>query len=281
MKDDEIVRRINSFPYWQYQFDLKGHLTPIGHWGNSINRQLQRREYILKPLVRLYGGSLEGRRVLDLGCNSGFWSLSAIQEGADFVLGIDAREMFVEQANFVFEVKGVDKSRYNFVAKNLFDVNFQEFGNFDIVLCLALLYHVDKPLLFLEKIAEVNDDILVIDTELSGTGGSHLELRPDVESWDSYVGHKLTVRPTKQAVFDIAEEFGYSSVMLRPRFADWEKLSDYRGARRVFFCAKKTNLSRLPAEFVEDVSSSDRMQRVYVFLQNGRTLLYALRDLFR
>lgn len=281
LKDEEIVRRINSFPYWQYQFNLKGHLTPISHWAHWVNRQLKRRKYILDPVVKLCDGSLKGKRVLDLGCNSGFWSLCAIQEGADFVLGIDARKMFVEQANFVFKVNEVDRSRYNFIAKNLFNIDFREFGIFDIVLCLGLLYHVYKPMSLLEKIAEVNDDILVIDTVLSMTRGSYMEVLFDRESWDSYVERKLVMRPTKQVVFNIVKEFGYSSVMLRPRFTDWLGLNDYRVGRRAFLCTKKMDLSKLPAEFVEDIDSDSRMKRVYAFLQSGMTLLETLRDLFR
>jgi len=59
----------------------------------------------MEPLSELYGGSLKGKRVLDLGCNAGFWSLDALERGADFVLGLDGRRMHIDQANFVFEVK--------------------------------------------------------------------------------------------------------------------------------------------------------------------------------
>ena len=273
MKDEEIAHRIESFPYWHYQFDLKGHLTPIGHWGHWENRQLQRRRYLLNPLVKLCGGSLKGKRVLDLGCNSGFWSLCAIQEGADFVLGIDARQMFVDQANFVFKVKEVDSNRYKFVAKNVFNIDFQKFDNFDIVFCFGLLYHVYKPISLLEKVAKVNDDFLLIDTKLSMVKGSYMEVSFDSETWDSYVEHKLTMKPTKQAVFKIVEEFGYSSVILKPRFTDWLGLNDYRRARRCFLCAKKTNPSRLSTEFVEDIDSDSLMQRIVLFLKSHKTLL--------
>ncbi|MGH2699183.1 MAG: DUF1698 domain-containing protein, partial [Actinomycetota bacterium] len=58
--------------------------------------------------MELCGGSLRGKRVLDLGCNAGFWSLEALDRGADFVLGIDGRDMHIEQAEFVFEVKEID-----------------------------------------------------------------------------------------------------------------------------------------------------------------------------
>jgi len=226
MKDEEIVKRINSFPYWHYPFDLRGHKTPlprnIDTYVRFKNRVFKRRKHILDPVVKLCGGSLRGKRVLDLGCNSGFWSLCAIEEGADFVLGIDARPMFIEQANFVFEVKGIDKSKYKFISANIFDVDLFEFGPFDIVLCLGLLYHVNKPVALLEKIAKVNNDILAIDTRVSNTWGSHFEIILDYEGPDSYVGSRIVMQPTKQAVFDIVKQFGYSVVMLKPPFNDYE-----------------------------------------------------------
>jgi tRNA (mo5U34)-methyltransferase len=71
----------------------------------------------------LFGGSLEGKRVLDLGCNAGFWSLLSVEAGCEYVLGIDGRRMHVEQANFVFQVRGVERSRYEFLEANLFDLD--------------------------------------------------------------------------------------------------------------------------------------------------------------
>ena len=49
--------------------------TPIADW-QRVNRQEQRRRYFLEPLLGLTGGSLQGRRVLDLGCSAGFWYTS-------------------------------------------------------------------------------------------------------------------------------------------------------------------------------------------------------------
>src|SRR5438067_2455320 len=82
--------------------------------------------------IGVNGGSLAGRRVLDLGCNAGYWSLAAIEAGADFVLGIDGRQMHIDQANLVFEARGVDPARYSFQTANIFDHDFG--GEFHIVL---------------------------------------------------------------------------------------------------------------------------------------------------
>jgi len=160
----EIREKIDSFDQWHYQFDLDGELTPAVRGEKSVHRHAQRKKHFFDPLVALLGGSLEGKRVLDLGCNAGFWSLHAIEAGCDFVLGIDGRQMHVDQANFVFETKGIDPRRYRFERHNLFDLDFSGLGRFDIVLCLGLLYHVNKPIELFEKIAMVNSDLLLIDT---------------------------------------------------------------------------------------------------------------------
>jgi hypothetical protein len=125
------------------------------------------------------------------------------------------------------------------------------------VLCLGLIYHISKHVELMEKISEVNDDVLVIDSTLSKAPGSFLELHWDnpKKNYLSAVDRRLTMRPTKQAVRELVEEFGYSVVTLEPDFRDEEGerarlgVRDYQnGSRRAFICSKKTDLSSLLAE---------------------------------
>jgi SAM-dependent methyltransferase len=249
MQGEEIRRKIACFPTWHYQFDLKGNLTPI-HQEDRVNRHRRRKEYFFDPLVDIFGGSLAGKRILDLGCNAGFWSLCATEVGCDYVLGLDGRQMHVDQANFVFEVNEIDDDRYDFVAGNLFDVDLRRFGTFDIVLCLGLMYHISKHVHLMEKISEVNSDVLLIDTTLSTLPGSYLEIRHDrLEKPRHAVDYELVMHPTWEAVHDLVRQFGYSAVALEPRFEDYEGAYDYRnGRRRAFMCAKRTDVSHVSAE---------------------------------
>src|SRR4051794_8865397 len=106
MVQTALQKRVESFPNWHYEFDLGGGVvTPIFDEAH-VNRHRQRQELIVAPLVELCGGDLRGKRVLDLGCNAGYWSLQVIQRSCDFVLGIDGRQMHVDQAELVFECKG-------------------------------------------------------------------------------------------------------------------------------------------------------------------------------
>lgn len=249
MQPEEIRRIIASFPRWHYQFDLKGNLTPTAR-ECLVNRHNQRKRHIFDPLVKLAGGSLKGKRVLDLGCNAGFWSLQAVQNGCDFVLGIDGRPMHIDQANFVFETLEIEPSKYRFTVANVFDSDVNAFGEFDVVLCLGLMYHVSKPMTLIEKISSVNTDILVVDTRVSTASGSYLEIGHEpTEEWVNAVDYTLVMVPTRDAMIDLVREFGYAAVVLKPEFDDYNGAENYRdGTRKTFLCAKKTDLSATPAK---------------------------------
>jgi tRNA (mo5U34)-methyltransferase len=243
METGEIQRRVDSFERWHYRFNLNGVTTPISD-KTRINRHEQRKRYLFDPLLAIFGGSLAGKRVLDLGSNAGFWSLTAIESGCDFVLGIDGRQMHIDQANLVFEVKGVEKTRYQFITGDIFKSDLGSYGRFDVVLCLGLLYHVSKHINLLEKISELNEDVMLIDTTLSTSVGSKLVMRRErLDSPRDAVDYELAMTPTKKAIQDMVSLFGYDVAMLRPRFSDYRGCRDYReGRRRAFLCARTTRL---------------------------------------
>lgn len=253
--DTELQNKISSFPKWHYQFDLNGYKTPMVD-PTHMNRHQQRKSYFFRPLVDLLGGSLSGKRVLDLGCNAGFWSLCAVEYGCDYILGIDGRQMHIDQANLVFEVNGIDKSRYDFRCGNIFDILTEEIGSFDIVLCLGLMYHISKHIDLLELISKINKDILIIDTSLSTKNGSVLEVRKDnIDDPRSSCDYELVMRPTHQALLDMVKPFGYRVLTLKPNFTDYTAAADYKdGWRRAFIAAKQTALDGLsvPIELETD-----------------------------
>ncbi len=246
MDQEQIRQKIASFPRWHYQFDLAGNLTPIFRekW---IIRHRERKRYFFDPVVDMCGGSFAGKRVLDLGCNAGFWSLNAVEAGADFVLGVDGRQMHVDQANFVFEVKGIDRSRYEFALGNIYEFDFKKYPPFDIVFCFGLMYHIAKPVSLIEMISEVNTDILIIDTGIIRLPGSFLRYRKEsTEDPRATMEYDLVSSPTKEAIRDMVRPFGYQAVCLKPQFTDYTGSKRYEmGLRRAFVCAKKTDLKKL------------------------------------
>ena len=176
--------------------------------------------------------------------------MCAVEAGCDYVLGLDGRQMHVDQANFVFEVKEIENRRYDFVAGNLFDVNLRRFGTFDVVLCLGLMYHISKHMVFMEKISEVNSDVLRVDTSLSTLLGPYLEIRHEpLEEPRRAADYELVMSPTWEGAHELVRQFGYSVVTLKPRFEGYAGARSYqKGERGAFLCAKRTGISHVPVE---------------------------------
>ncbi|MHB8533348.1 MAG: class I SAM-dependent methyltransferase [Solirubrobacteraceae bacterium] len=246
MEVQELQERIAAFPLWNYQFEFEGGVrTPLTE-AARVNRQVQRRRYFFEALLRLTGGTLEGRRVLDLGCSSGFWALQAVEAGADFVLGIDAREDYIAQAELVFEAKGVERSRYRFEQANLFGCELGE--RFDVVLCLGLLSVVAKPLALFELMARAQAPLIVLDTGLSRAPTKLFEVTRLQEPRNK-IDHGLVLVPTRRAVVELAQQFGYDLVPLAFDVSDHTAMEDYRrGERLAFICSKGIATGALAVE---------------------------------
>jgi len=240
MTDPELAARIAAFPRWHYAFDLRGHSTATPGI-TLVRRHAQRLSYLLDPLVAACGGSLAGRRVLDLGCNAGFWSLAALRRHADFVLGVDARRMHLEQAALVFDVEAIDPARYRFVEADLFAADWKAWGNFDVVLCLGILYHVDRPVELFSRIAATGARHVVIDTALSALPGAALEmLREPLDDPRNAYTSEWVLWPTRDALTALAAGHGYDAKVLEPDFPAWEECTDYRdGHRRGFLLTRR------------------------------------------
>jgi tRNA (mo5U34)-methyltransferase len=256
MNDAELRSRIAAFDTWHYRFEFEGGIhTPIRN-ETRVNRHEQRSRHFFDALLRALGGSLRGHRVLDLGCNAGFWSLKAADRGADFVLGVDGRQMHVDQANLVFEAKGIDPSRYRFEVANIFEYHAE--AEYDVVLCLGLMYHISKPVELFELMNRAGADVIVIDTRVSTAAGSLFEV--DHEALDDprdAVDYELVLVPTAQAVVDLGAQFGFRTVPLHVKTMTGVGVNDYLEGRRVAFIGVRTTaLNQLPgvAAFLDEQS---------------------------
>lgn len=115
-------------------------------------------------LLSACGGSLKGLRVLDVACNCGGFSVQAARSGADYVLGFDVDTHYLEQADLVKRALNLDGVEFRQMRMEELDPEVQ--GTFDVSLCFGILYHLENPILAMQKLAAVTTKVMLIDTTL-------------------------------------------------------------------------------------------------------------------
>lgn len=122
---------------------------------------------------------LTGRRVLDIGCNEGFFCNVAAQRGAAEVVGLD----------FVAEFLDPGRARYPDPAITWLHQNWNSLpgGAFDLVLWCSGMHYEDDSAAMLQRIADLltPDGLLVLECGVADMGGREMmEIqRPSDSRW--------------------------------------------------------------------------------------------------
>ena len=168
---EDVQHQIDSVERWFHRFEVvPGVLTPG--------------VYDPAPLLELLPlpDDLSGKRVLDIGARDGFFSFEAERRGAD-VLALDF--MPPERTGFGVAAK-LRGSSVEYRVDNVYNLSPRRHGRFDLVLCLGVLYHLRNPLLGLDRIWEVCERDMLLETQIrSGrqrrVGGVAAEREPLME----------------------------------------------------------------------------------------------------
>jgi SAM-dependent methyltransferase len=130
----------------------KGYSMEADPWFVSARRILE----------TVFPGDKKHLRVVDLGCLEGGYAVEFARMGFQ-VLGIEVRDANIEACNYVKSKTSLPN--LVFVKDNVF--NITKYGRFDAVFCCGLLYHLDLPKQFLEKLSSVTKKLLILQTHFS------------------------------------------------------------------------------------------------------------------
>jgi SAM-dependent methyltransferase len=178
------------------------------------------------------GGSLEGMRVLDLACLEGMYAIEFAVRGAE-VVAIEGREANVEKARFAARALGTD---VDFRQGDVRRLSREEHGEFDLVLALGILYHLDAADLFdlVGRIGDACRRALIADTAVGRSGSEQLH-----HGGHGYRGTRLVEHPPESTPEDRLEAV-WSSLdnltavaLTRPSL---ERLLAQQGFTSVFEC---------------------------------------------
>ncbi len=109
-------------------------------------------------------------RVLDIGCNAGFYSFELARRGAQ-VLGIDVDPHYLTQANWAVQQFQLQK-QVEFRQMQVYDLAHLD-ETFDLVLFMGVFYHLRYPLLGLDIVAQKTDRLLVFQTLTMTDNAAH------------------------------------------------------------------------------------------------------------
>jgi tRNA (mo5U34)-methyltransferase len=161
MTREEIITELKRLEPWFHCIDLGGGLTTKTEsvMGEPVDHPHEPWQIIQKCLPR----DLQGKSLLDVGCNAGFYSIQAKHRGAARVLGVDGQRQHIRQALLVRKVLGVD---VEFRRMNVYELEPHALGQFDITLALGLIYHLKHLVLALENLYTVTREMLIIETAI-------------------------------------------------------------------------------------------------------------------
>lgn len=104
---------------------------------------------------------LRGKRALDIGAWDGWFSFEMEKRGAS-VVAVDA----VQSEKFL-EARELLGSKVEFVLSDVYDLNPAQLGKFDVILFLGVLYHLKHPLLALEKVCALAEDLVCVESHVT------------------------------------------------------------------------------------------------------------------
>ncbi|HIK33393.1 MAG TPA: methyltransferase domain-containing protein [Oscillatoriales cyanobacterium M59_W2019_021] len=249
-KKQEIIDRFG--PWTNHNIRLQDELYTIGN--HLVGSEVKVRRF-LQAIADLTGQSFSELRVLDLACLEGLYGIELALQGAQ-VVGIEGREENLEKARFTKSVLGLDK--IDFVRDDVRNLSPEKYGQFDVVLCLGIFYHLDAPDVFefARNIERVCTRLAIFDTHVSRTreqsylyqnreywGRNYTE---DETLWAS-IGNSTSVWLTRPSLYNLLIDVGFSSVYEchMPMIPKYEQMRFREEADRSTFIALKNKPIRL------------------------------------
>lgn len=159
---DELIAA--SGPWTAHSIHLGDNLYTFEHPHNDprLRRFLQiASDIVAKPLDTL--------RVLDLACLEGHYGIEFALHGST-VVAIEGREVNLVKAQFAKEALGLNN--LELVRDDVRNLSRERYGEFDVVLCLGILYHLDAPdvMELVRNVFEVCTRVAIVDTHFNPIG---------------------------------------------------------------------------------------------------------------
>lgn len=168
---ETLKQRIKELGPWHHNVELRPGLSTLaiagagGHVeGRGPVRMVQDEKNFKGLMQALYPGGLAGKTFLDSACNCGAYSFWMTDLGAARTFGFDAREKWIEQANFLKAHRECSSQGCQFQVSDLYALTGLGLAPFDITLFKGIFYHLPDPIGGLRLVADLTRELLVVGT---------------------------------------------------------------------------------------------------------------------
>ncbi len=213
----------------QTVFDQSHYLKLIEARGETIRRVVNE----LKPAMEL-------STALDAGCGVGFFA-KILQDAGLNVRGFDGRMENVEQACNRFP--GIP-----FEQGDVENLEIRKLGEFDLVLCFGLIYHLENPLLAIRNLYALTAKCLLLESMCLPDAEPWMLLREEPSTEDQSLTD-VAFYATEGGLVKMLYRAGFTSVYRLsplPNHDDFRETSEHLRRRTVLLASrKKTSLSQL------------------------------------
>lgn len=166
---------VDSVAHWHQRFEISPGVYTPGTYDPG---------FLLEKMD--LSDDLSGKRILDIGASDGFFSLQLRRRGAEIV-AVDYRPKQLHGFAVMEQISGLD---FDYRQLNVYHLNVDELGTFDIVLFLGVLYHLPDLIRALAIIRAVSAGQLFIETHCSS------DVPSDIPAARYYRGATLNNDPT-------------------------------------------------------------------------------------
>ena len=203
MKDESLEDGIRRVGPWFHDIELAPgirtrEVNPAPEW-RPVNFPYER----WKAFRDVIPADLSGRRVLDIGSAEGFFAFELARRGAR-VVAVDAAAKMIKRLKFAADVLHLsDKIEARIGTAEMLDTS----ERYDAVLCLALLYHLQSPFTFLQKLPKLSDTIY-LESAIDRGERPYLFFKPPQQGVDTIPKWF----PTRVCIVEMLKYCGFADV---------------------------------------------------------------------
>jgi cyclopropane fatty-acyl-phospholipid synthase-like methyltransferase len=139
-------------------FDAIYRLERSAFW-RYVNQTLRKAVFERYEITFRQAGDVTDKKVLDVGCGSGVYSVDFARRGARRVLGVDFSENMLDLARREAEQHGV-ADRCEFVLADFMELDLEE--RFDVSVAMGVFDYVPEQVPFLRKMAELTTGKVIV-----------------------------------------------------------------------------------------------------------------------